>query len=195
MGLIVTLSDPEAKKQGDDSQQALGNLLAFAGAGFGAIVGLLSQKNSQVFHPIVYLAHLYFFYVVIQLSAFPFFQDNPVFYSLDPEYGAFGWMTNFKTFIYLEAVIVPMTNILGSIGFLKCYEYWPMEIVSIVLLFQPFVTQTIAVILGQDEIPGFHTLLGIIIISFGLLLASFGAKSKSMKIHVENGPDSKTREE
>jgi hypothetical protein len=178
IGLFVALSDPLAEKHGGESQPLQGGLIAFVGAGFGAVAGILSQKNCQIFHPITLFTQMFFFIMVIQLIAYPFLQDNPMYFSLDQNFGAFGWITKMENIIYLETVVVPITNIMSNIGLFKCFEYWPIEIVSITFLLEPFVTEFMAVMLGQDEIPGVHTLIGLVIIGIGLFLASYGAKEK-----------------
>lgn len=182
LGVFVMLTDPLAKKQGGEGNPALGNTLAFVSAGFGAIAGLMTLRNTQIFHPIVYLTVMFLFYALLQMAVFPFLYDNPLFFSFDSKFGVFGWMTNFPAFIYLEAIIVPATSILDSFAFLKSFEYWSLEIISIVLLTRPFITQFIAVMLGQDNIPGVQTILGLVIICFGLLLAFYGAKEKTTNV-------------
>lgn len=97
-GILMALSDPSAMKTGLTNQPALGNMIAFSSAGAGAVYGILNQKNSKLFHPIILMTHLFTFIVFIQLLVFPQFQDNPKFFSFDPEYGAFGWMNNLKSF-------------------------------------------------------------------------------------------------
>lgn len=178
IGIFITITDPVARKAEGGTHPIMGDLIAFIGAGFGAVVGLLSHTNCQIFHPLALLMQMFFFITLLQLAIFPFLQDNPLYYSFDIAEGAFGWMVNLKAFIYLETVVVPVTSILGNIGFLKCFQYWPTEIVSVILLFEPIVCEIMAVLLGQDDIPGIHTLLGILIIGFGLFLASYGAKEK-----------------
>lgn len=95
-GVIIMLSDPFAMKQAGKTNYLLGNVISLTGAGFAAIIWLLSNRNCQIFHPMVLLTHMYFFYVVIQLLVFPYFQDIQLFYSFDSESGAFGWISNIK---------------------------------------------------------------------------------------------------
>jgi hypothetical protein len=45
VGVFVTLTDPLAKKHGENDHALLGCLIAFIGGGFGSVVGILSQKN------------------------------------------------------------------------------------------------------------------------------------------------------
>ena len=123
---------------------------------------------------------MFFFIGIYQLLVFPFFQDNPLYFSFDTEMGAFGWLAEPSTFIYLVTFVVPITSILSNIGFCKMFEYWPIEIISIALLFEPFITEFIAIMLGQDHLPGIHTLVGILIIGVGLILATYGAKLKDL---------------
>jgi hypothetical protein len=119
IGLFITLSDPLAQKQGDNSQHALGNIIAFVGTGFGAIGSILSQKNAQDYHFMVLITQLFFFIAILQLLIFPLFHENALFFSFDSEMGAFGWMADPSTFIYLVSFVVPITSVLANIGFFK----------------------------------------------------------------------------
>jgi hypothetical protein len=179
IGVLIALNDPLAMKKGETNEPMLGCLIAFSGAGFGAVYGIINQTNSRIFHPIIMMTQLFWFMTIIQLLTFSYFQDNPKFYSFDPEYGVFGWVSNLETFLYMLVVVVPITSILANLAFLKSLEYWPLEIVSIGLLWEPFISELVAVILGQDNLPGIQTLLGIVVISVGLVMASYGAKLKA----------------
>ena len=91
-------SDPYAKKVGVDDQSYLGALISFLGAGFGAIQGYMNHKATHL-HPIVRMHQFFIFSVVYQMVFFPIFIQNSKFYSMDPEYGAFGWLSSWHNFI------------------------------------------------------------------------------------------------
>ena len=112
------------------------------------------------------------------IIVFPYLEDNPLFFSTDSQYGAFGWITDINLILYLDGFIVPFTGIAANVAFIYCYVYWPIEVICIAALFEPFIAQFAGIMLGQDEIPGTRTLFGLLIISVGVVIASYGAKMK-----------------
>ena len=180
-GVALMLTDPFATKVGEGDQAYIGDTIAFLGAGLGAVFGLLNQQNLKLYHPFVLTTHCFCFSVIFQLLLFPFLEDNELFYSTDPNYGVFGWMSDLSTCLYVEGFVVPLTGILANIGLMNAYIYWPMEIMSIAILFEPFIAQITGIALGQDEVPGSRTLFGLLVISLGLVLASYGAKHKALE--------------
>jgi len=177
-GVALMLTDPFAHKTGGVDEAWIGNSAAFIGAGFGAVLGILSTKNVRVQHPLVMMTHYFIFAVGLQMVVFPYLEDNPLFFSTDSQYGAFGWMTDINLILYLDGFVVPFTGIAANVAFIYCYVYWPIEVICIAALFEPFIAQFAGVMLGQDEIPGTRTLFGLLIISVGMVIASYGAKLK-----------------
>ena len=62
---------------------------------------------------------------------------------------------------------------------MKSYKYWPVDLVSAAFLIEPFACEALSILLGQDEIPGLQTLIGLLIISCGILGAVYGSKLKA----------------
>lgn len=179
VGVIIMITDPYATKLGEEHSY-MGDLIPFLGAGLGAIFGLLNQHNLKWIHPFVLATHWFCFSACYQLLIIPYLEDNVYFYTTHPEYGAFGWLSKFDTFIYVEVFLVPLTGVVGNLALFTSYMYWPMEILSIVILIEPFIAQITGIVLGQDTIPGIRTIAGMIIITFGLVVASYGARFKAI---------------
>ena len=59
-----------------------------------------------------------------------------------------------------------------------------MEIIAGAILTEPFISQVVGVLMGQDQIPGFRTIFGLTIITVGCLMASYGTRVKAVE-HVE----------
>ena len=82
--------------------------------------------------------------------------------------------------------VAPVTGILSNLGFYAAFYYFPIEIVAGTMLTEPFFAQLGGILLGQDEIPGIKTVLGVIVITTGFVLASLGTSyRKNAKIDTE----------
>lgn len=178
IGVYLMFTDPFATKAGMESQSYLGDFYAFIGAGASALCIYYSKKNVKLM-PIVSLTQIFIVFVFFTYAIFPFLTSSPNFFSFDPEYGAFGFLVDWNAFVDVMCINAPITGILGNLGFYGSFFYFPIEIVSGVMLLEPFCAQTAGILLGQDEIPGIKTLLGLIVISAGFLFAGFGAMYKT----------------
>ena len=58
-----------------------------------------------------------------------------------------------------------------------------MQTVSGAMLLEPFIAQIAGIILGQDEIPGIYTMIGLLTISTGFFIAEYGLSHKSSSSH------------
>lgn len=67
---------------------------------------------------------------------------------------------------------------MGNIAYLYSYKYFTLEIITVAILLEPFIAQVAAVMLGQDYMPGQKTLVGLLIITTGSLMAFLGNKYK-----------------
>lgn len=178
-GVYLMFTDPFAVKSGGGGDRLWGNLIPFIGAGMGAILGYINSSKYYQLHPLVRMAQYFLFGVFYQLIFSPLFiQDNEKYYSFDPEYGAFGWLGSWSNFFNVLFLVSPITGVLGNIGYLTSYKYFPMQIVAAAILTEPFIGQTSGILLGQDEIPGFKTALGLCIITAGFVIASYGVAQK-----------------
>ena len=138
------------------------------------------MENVKVQHPLVIMTHYFICAACLQMIVFPYLEDNPLFFSTNSQYGAFGWITDINLILYHDGFIVPFTGIAANVAFIYCYIYWPLEIVCIAALVEPFIAQFAGVMLGQDEIPGTRTLFGLLIIGVGIVTASYGANLKAI---------------
>jgi hypothetical protein len=102
--------------------------------------------------------------------------------SFDSDYGFFGWANDSGTVIYLVGFIGPFNGLTTNLALYVSYYYFPLEIIAGTILTQPFIAQIVSVLFGQDEIPGFKTILGLSIITMGTLTASYGSKLRTIKM-------------
>ena len=109
----------------------------------------------------------------------PFFFDPWMFFSFNQELGAFGWLKSSNSFCQLIFIVAPITGVLGNIGFYSSYYYFPAEIVAGTLLIEPFFAQITGLILGQDHVPGIKTIIGLITITLGFIIAGIGSSLKT----------------
>lgn len=99
--------------------------------------------------------------------------------SFDPGFGVFAWFATPSTAIYMLLVVSPIAGIVNNVSFFAAYHYWPMQIIAGTILLQPYISQVVGVLLGQDEIPGFRTGFGLAVIAVGISIASYGTKIKT----------------
>jgi len=115
---------------------------------------------------------------------YPLFVDWKYIFSFDPKLGAFGWLTDSNAF-FLNMLNGFVTGVLGNIGFYGALDYFTVEIATGAMLLEPLFAEIAGVMFGQDEIPGFKTVLGCLIISAGFLLAGSGANQKQKLSKIE----------
>jgi len=138
-------------------------------------------------HPFVRMCQYFILTFVFQLIFFPFFlkegDDNvQKFFTFDPEFGIFGWMSSTTNVLTVLCLVSPFTGICSNVGYLFAFQYFPMQIIAAAILTQPFVGQIAAVLMGLDHIPGVMTTLGLTSITFGIIVASYGIALKENEI-------------
>ena len=195
LGVFFMFIDPSASKTWMESQSYLGDLYAFLGAGACAIFTYLNRNSNQELHPMVTLTQMFVFCTIYQFIFFPFLSTSDNFFSMDPKMGAFGWWNDSYSLFLVMWVNAPITGILANVGFFSSFKYFPIQIVAGVMLIEPFFAQLAGIALGQDEIPGVKTLIGLIIITIAFIVAGFGAKYKTEdQLKIEEDPSLKDLE-
>lgn len=101
--------------------------------------------------------------------------------SFDAGYGMFGWITDQNTLLFLVLFSAPFTGIINYMSFYLSYTYWPMQIIASVLVFQPFVSQAYGFLFEQDKMPGIRTFFGLVVITTGTLLETYGGRVKAIE--------------
>lgn len=174
IGLVLLVIDPHATKVGSDKPSIIGTLIAFAGAGFGSIL-LFMNNSKRALHPVITMTHFYFFSVVYQFIFYPWFIDSKgLFFSTNDIYGAFGWLSNYKDFLFVMCIISPFTGVLEKLSYLNANNYFSLQTISIILVFEPYLGQVFGILLNQDNIPGLMTVLGLLTTSVGFCFSSIG---------------------
>ncbi|CAI2368503.1 unnamed protein product [Moneuplotes crassus] len=181
VGAVIMLSDPLASKIGEEMNKPLGNLIAIIGALGGALYGITSTKIKRDNPQQVALLHIFVGNFLLQITVYPHFEANPLFFSFDPEFGIFGWLSDPWIIFMILCLVCPWTSILSNYALLEAYRYWTLDIVAVFFLTEPYFAEITAILLGQDEIPGFQTFIGIGILSVGILLSINGSKIKALE--------------
>ena len=177
IGVYFMFTDSFAMKTGMDRQSYLGDLVAFIGAGASAIFTYYNKKHKLDLHPMVSLTQMFILCWIHQFIFFPFLSNsNEKFFTLDLEYGVFGWINDSYAFFLVICINAPITGVIGNIGYYSAFKYFPIQIIAGVMLIEPFTAQIAAILLGQDKIPGLKTIMGCCIITIGFLLSGLGAK-------------------
>lgn len=182
LGVFLLFTDPYAVKIGGSGNQYIGDLITFLGAGAGAILGFYNSRNSKLIHPVVIMNHCLVFSSIFQITFASFMLGPSRVLSFDTEYGAFGWIADTDTFWFLVLIVAPFNGMTCNIAFYASYYYWPMEIIAGAILTEPFISQIVGVLMGQDGIPGFRTIFGLTIITLGTLVAGYGTRVKAVEI-------------
>ena len=71
-------------------------------------------------------------------------------------------------------VVSPLTGVLEKLSYLTAWKYFPLNVISILVVFEPYIGQAFGILLNQDRIPGTSTFLGLIVTSFGFCIAWYG---------------------
>ena len=129
-------------------------------------------------HPVSQLSQYFIYATLYQFIFFPYIVQDDLFFSMDPKHGVFGWLSNPYDFFMVLFFVSPLTGILTNFGFFTSYKYFPMQVIAACILFEPFLGQVAGIILGQDEIPGPNTVIGLLSTSAGFMLASYGGTLK-----------------
>lgn len=83
--------------------------------------------------------------------------DSNKLFSIDPFEGAFGLLSQEQ--ILITVFLGPLSFIcLG--GYTLALNYFPPHIVANAFVLEPFLSQILAIVSGQDEIPGILTFVG-----------------------------------
>ena len=105
VGVYFMFTDPQARKLNSESQSYIGDIYAFAGAGCFALFNLINKEGVEELHPLVALTHNFVVGMILQFLIFPFFVDPLVFFSFDPQLGAFGWFMDPNSFVLLIFIL------------------------------------------------------------------------------------------
>ncbi|CAI2367963.1 unnamed protein product [Moneuplotes crassus] len=179
VGVAIMLSDPLATKAEGTTNKLLGNLFAFSGAFGGALYGIISTKLKRDSSQEVCLFYLFLGQVIIQVIIFSHAEENPLFFSMDSEYGIFGWLSDPWLIIIMCGFVAPWTSILTNYSLLESYKYWTLDIVAVFFLMEPYFAEISAIFLSQDKIPGLQTFIGVGILSLGIICSIHGSKTKA----------------
>ncbi|CAI2368394.1 unnamed protein product [Moneuplotes crassus] len=179
VGVAIMLSDPNATKTEGGMNKSLGNIIALLGALGGALYGIISTKMKRDSPQEVCMFYLFFGHFILQMLLFPHIEENPLLFSVDPEYGLFGWLSDPWLILMMIGFVCPWTGILTNYSLLEAYKYWTLDIVAVFYLTEPYFAEITAIFLGQDEIPGLQTFIGVTILSLGIVLSIYGSKTKA----------------
>ena len=88
-------------------------IIAFIGAGSGAIFGYYNSKTTKIIHPLVFLSHVILISITYQITFLWFLLGPSKVLSRDTGYGAFGWTADSETFWFLILFAAPFNGYLN----------------------------------------------------------------------------------
>ena len=177
-GGYLMISDPHATKVGSDESSMVGDLICFSGAAVGALCCIYFSRIPADIPTFTKNSAVFLFSAIGQMFLFPFFMGFGNFYSFRQGIGAFAWIADADT-LSLVLVVSLITGVLGNIGYINSFIYFPAVIVAGFMLLEPFFGQIGGIALGQDNLPGMNTLIGGSIIIIGFALSGYGEHRKA----------------
>ena len=177
IGAAIAILDPHAIKIDSNEPSIIGAVISLIGAGFGSLLTFIGH-NKKSPHPIITMTQFYFFSVIYQLVIFPIFTNSQKFYTMDQAHGVFGWLSSTKNLVIVLCIVSPLTGVLEKLIYFAANSYFSLQTISILIIFEPYIGQIFGVLLGQDQIPGAMTFLGLGITTFGFCIASYGERLK-----------------
>lgn len=174
-GVVLLILDPHAIKIKPMNHDIVGDAIVFAGAGFGAMNAYINQNSTIKYHPLLLMVHTFTFSTIYQFIFLLMF-GGPSIVSMECKVGVFGWFCHLKDFLVVIFGLVPFTGVLGNLCFIMALKYFPHEVVTIAILFEPFLAHLVGLHMKIDQVPGILTLIGLLVIISGSILAFVGTK-------------------
>ena len=181
LGIWLMISDPYAIKTNAEEPSILGSVIAFLGAGAGATTVKINTFIPKDVHPFTRLLGIFSFSFLTYSIVVPFFLGFDVYYSFQPKIGLFWWLFDLEMFLFLFFVVWLFCGIIGNSGLYASYHYFPIEIISGVMLMEPVFAQIAGILLKQDNVPGIITLIGGLTITTAFLMIGYGEKLKDKR--------------
>ncbi|CAH0483063.1 unnamed protein product [Peronospora belbahrii] len=182
-GVLTTLDhQPSSSTKVEVVQVSLaGDLVALVGAVGGAVYLITAKKLRTEMDISILFAGMF---VILALLIFPVFSllEIPFEASRDPDIGLLGWLHPLR--IGLEAYIVVVCTLIGTLGYIAAIKYFAPIVVSIVMLVEPVLAAFMGVVLGVDVFPGLLTIVGSLLIISGAALVIVSNSSKTQTIDV-----------
>ena len=151
-----------------------GDFLAFLGAV--TVVGYLAiGRMVRGWMPLFLYAFPVTLVSAIVLTAWAIFAEGLTF-NLDDMTGAFGWIS--VTWILYVGYLALGPGLLGHTGINAVLRWIPPLTISMMLIMEPVIGSILGWIVGVDSIPQIWTLIGGVLMVFGLALVTFASESE-----------------
>lgn len=92
-----------------------------------------------------------------------------VTFSRDVNTGMFGWMNMQPNRFPLEVATVVVCNFMGSLGYVRAFQYFDNLVISVAALMEPVVATFIAFLFGVGMLPGAMGWIGNVLVATGTL--------------------------
>jgi hypothetical protein len=173
---IVFINDSGASKSSEGTNIVLGDLMAMISMPFFACYFLSNTETLKNLPAIIILHLISVFQLVIYFLYFLITSDIGELFSQDPECGMFGWAS--PQFLLISLTLVgPIVGVCGTGSYIVMLNYFPSHVVASIFLLEPLTGQILGVFLGQDNMPGLITYIGILGILIGLGLTILGDRN------------------
>ena len=150
-----------------------GDFLAFIGAV--TIVGYLAiGRMVRGWMPLFMYAFPVTFVAAVFLTIWAIFSEDLVF-NFNSISGAFGWLS-IAWLVYIGYLAIG-PGLLGHTGINAVLRWIPPLVISMILIMEPIIGSMIGWLIGVDDIPGRWTILGGLLMIFGLFLVTINSES------------------
>ena len=120
VGIFLMFTDPFAVKKEGDSHLLLGDLIAFIGAGSGALLGYYNSKNTKIIHPITLYGQINFYSIIYQATFACIMLGPTNVLSFNTDLGMFGWLSDSSLTWFLLFIVAPFFGILNNVSKIFC---------------------------------------------------------------------------
>jgi drug/metabolite transporter (DMT)-like permease len=176
---IFSINDSGASKSSEGTNIVLGDLMAMISMPFFACYYLSNTETLKNLPAMIILHLICVFQLVIYTVYFMITSDIGDLFSQNPECGIFGWTS--PQFLLISLTLVgPIAGVGGCGSYIVMLDYFPSHVVASIFLLEPLTGQILSVFLGQDNMPGLITYIGILGILIGLGLTIVGDRDNKI---------------
>lgn len=167
-GALICASSESTPPGREDSLSLslIGDVLALLSAlgGVGYLTFAKSVRHTMSVNLFMFLVMFSGSFLVL---AYMMITNAGVTFSMDANYGLFGWLNWRYDRLAIELWIVLVCNVTGTMGFLNAMQYFDNLIIAVATLLEPMAASLIAYALHVGELPGLVGWMGNVLVVIG----------------------------
>lgn len=160
---------PQKDAPADDWQLSLwGDLLGIISS-IGGIGYIVLGKSLRSFMSVLIFMVLNMTAASFMILFYMWIVEDEFSFDRNVNHGVFGWMNLQADRLPLEIATVVVCNCLGTMGYVRAFQYFSSVIIAVAALLEPVVAAFTAVALGVGVLPGVEGWIGNVLVIFGTL--------------------------